>query len=85
MSSSPGHLAPPAVRSDPAAKDFKVDDVSIPGSVGPERTERRRRMLDRLDAWQRQVDQSGGALFDRKQFYGQAYDLITSPAATPGT
>ena len=38
-------------------------------------------MLERLDAWQRQIDRSSGAVFDRSEFYRQAYDLITSPTA----
>lgn len=69
------------VRRNPNDKDFSVDDVSIPTSVGPERTQRRRKILDRLDAWQRQVDRSVEAVYNRGQFYRQAYDLITSPAA----
>lgn len=69
------------VRKNPNDKDFSVDDVSIPTQVGVDRTQRRRRILDRLDAWQRQVDRSTEAVFSRGEFYRQAYDLITSPAA----
>ena len=53
---------------------------------------RRRRMLDRLDAWQRQVETAAkspaagklplsGSVIDRSEFYRQAFDLITSPSA----
>ena len=69
------------VRGNPADKDFSVEDVSIPSQVGSERTQRRRRILERLDAWQRQVDRSTEAVFNRSEFYRQAYDLITSPSA----
>jgi hypothetical protein len=69
------------VAADPNAADFTVQDVSIPAAVGPERTERRRTMLGKLDAWQRAIDQSSGSVFDRSQFTRQAYDLITSPSA----
>jgi len=72
---------PLLVRSDPNAADFAVEDVSIPAAIGPQRMDRRRRMLDRLDAWQREADRSSGGVFDRAQFYQQAYDLITSPGA----
>ncbi|MDB5391318.1 MAG: hypothetical protein JWM11_6964 [Planctomycetaceae bacterium] len=69
------------VRRNPNDKDFSVDDVSIPTQVGVERTQRRRKILDRLDAWQRQVDRSSEAVFSRGEFYRQAYDLMTSPVA----
>jgi hypothetical protein len=69
------------VRQNPNAKDFSVDDVSIPTQVGADRTQRRRKILDRLDAWQRQVDRSSEAVFSRGEFYRQAYDLMTSPVA----
>jgi hypothetical protein len=69
------------IRPDPSAANFSVEDVTIPGSIGSERTKRRRQMLARLDAWQRDVDRSAGAVFDRHQFYQQAYDLVTSPTA----
>lgn len=72
---------PLMVRADPSAADFSVQDVTIPPAIGVERTLRRRKMLGRLDAWQRQVDQTSGPVFDRSEFYRQAYDLVTSPAA----
>lgn len=69
------------VRRNPNDKDFSVDDVSIPTQVGAERTQRRRKILDRLDDWQRRADRSAEAVFNRGEFYRQAYDLITSPTA----
>lgn len=83
---------PLPINADPNAKDFRVEDVSIPNEVGFDRTMRRRRMLDRLDGWQRQVESAmrspnansvngGGDVLDRSEFYRQAFDLITSPAA----
>jgi hypothetical protein len=70
---------PLVITGNPAAGDFRVEDVA--DAAGPARTARRRRMLDRLDAWQAEVERSGGTLLDRQQFYRQAFDLITSPAA----
>ncbi|MEI8383152.1 MAG: DUF1501 domain-containing protein [Planctomycetota bacterium] len=72
---------PLMVKRNPLDEEFSVDDVSIPAAVGADRTMRRRRILDQLDNWQRQVDKSGAAVSDRGEFYRQAYDLITSPAA----
>ncbi|MFM9960189.1 MAG: DUF1501 domain-containing protein [Planctomycetaceae bacterium] len=82
---------PLPIKADPNAKEFRVEDVSIPNEIGFDRTMRRRRMLDRLDGWQRQVESTltrsaseaatGGAVLDRSEFYRQAFDLITSPAA----
>lgn len=90
MYSGGGYLGsaynPLMVRRAPNEKDFSVDDVSIPSQVGNERTQRRRKILDRLDTWQRTIDRSEGnrhegAVADRSAFYRQAYDLITSPTA----
>jgi len=69
------------IGADPNAADFSVQDVSIPTAVGTERTQRRRNMLSKLDAWQRLIDRSSGSVHDRAQFTQQAYDLITSPSA----
>jgi hypothetical protein len=69
---------PLVVRSDPNNPAFAVEDVSIPTVVGADRTQRRRQMLEQLDAWRRHTDGIPG---ERNEFYQQAYDLITSPAA----
>ncbi len=76
-----GAYNPLMIRNDPNDAAFRVDDVTIPASVGDERTQRRRRMLAQIDTWQRQVEGGQGVLADRGQFYQQAYDLVTSPAA----
>jgi hypothetical protein len=72
---------PLTVKADPNAADFAVQDVALSGNIGPERTQRRRKLLAEVDRWQRQQDQAVGEVADRQQFYTQAYDLITSPAA----
>ena len=72
---------PLQISADPSAADFQVQDVSLTKNVGLERTLKRRTVLDRLDGWQRAVDKNSGSLFDRSEFYRQAYDLITSPTA----
>ena len=72
---------PLMVTQNPQDKNFSVDDVSIPAGIGAERTQRRRRILEELDGWQRNHDKSAAAIADRGAFYRQAYDLITSPTA----
>jgi hypothetical protein len=72
---------PLTVKADPNAAEFAVEDVSVPASIGVDRTQRRRSLLARLDRWQKQSEKTVGAVADREQFYAQAYDLITSPAA----
>lgn len=72
---------PLAIRSDPNATDFRVEDVSIPATIGEPRTARRQRLLSRLDAWQQATELNAGAVMDRSEFYRQAFSLMTSPAA----
>jgi uncharacterized protein (DUF1501 family) len=72
---------PLIIHGNPSHKDFRVDDVTLSAAIGPERAARRRTMLQKLDAWQAAAERSPGALADRGQFYQQAYDLLTSPAA----
>jgi hypothetical protein len=73
--------SPLVIAGNPAAADFRVEDVTIPDAIGAARTDRRRRALEALDAWRVAAERGSGALFDRQQFYRQAFDLITSQAA----
>ncbi|MEX0725000.1 MAG: DUF1501 domain-containing protein [Planctomycetaceae bacterium] len=72
---------PLKIYGDPNAENFKIENVSIPDSIGWDRTVKRRRILERLDDWQRRADKTSGVVFDRSQFHQQAYDVITSPAS----
>ena len=72
---------PLAIPGNPNAVDFRVEDVTADESLASGRMARRRRMLDRLDTWQKNIERSGGSLNDRQEFYRQAFDLITSPKA----
>lgn len=62
-------------------QDFQVPNVAIPESLGNQRFARRRSMLEAVDDLQRSADRNAGSIFDRNQFYAQAFDLITAPAA----
>ena len=72
---------PLQIAGDPNAADFRVENVSIPASVGLDRTQRRQQMLERLDGWQRRVEKSPSAVSIRGELYQQAFGLITSPSA----
>jgi len=72
---------PLIIHNDPNSKGFRVEDVSVPDSIGVARMERRRSMLAALDDLQHGLDKSAGAVYYRNEFYQQAYDLITSSAA----
>jgi hypothetical protein len=74
-------LDPLHIKSDPNTADFHVEDVTLPAAISGERFSRRRSMLKQLDEFQRLVDQDAGDVAARNQFYGQAFDLVTSPAA----
>ena len=72
---------PLRIDADPSRADFKVDNIGLPSGLSHERIERRRTMLEAIDDLQRVTDRKAGAIFDRNQFYAQAYDLITAPEA----
>ncbi len=74
-------LDPLRINSDPNSATFQVPDVSVPEAIGTARLDRRRRMLQAVDAYQRVTERAGGVVADRNEFYQQAFDLITSPAA----
>jgi uncharacterized protein (DUF1501 family) len=67
------------VQGDPNRPDFNIEDVTIPSAVGPARTNNRLQMLNELDRWRQQTEQ--GQIGQRDQFYQQAFDFITAPAA----
>lgn len=74
-------LDPLRISRDPNAADFRVEDVSLPAGITSNRLSRRRSMLEQLDEFHQLVDQNAGDVGARNQFYGQAFDLVTSPAA----
>lgn len=76
-----GALDPLRIHADPNAKDFRVQDVTLPPSIGPDRLKRRREMILTVDRFQGVRDRSAGEVADRNKFYEQAYQLITSKAA----
>jgi len=66
--------------SDPARGNFRVRDLALPDGVDPERFERRRSLLDTVDAHFRQLE-SSDALDSMDAFYDHAYKLISSQKA----
>jgi uncharacterized protein (DUF1501 family) len=72
----PGAFSAFNVGPDPA----RVRDLMLPEGVSFARSERRREMLARLDAFSRHVEE-GAATQSRDAFYEQAYRLLASPGA----
>jgi hypothetical protein len=66
--------------SDPADKGFQVRDLALPGGVDEARFDKRRRMLDVVNGYFREKEQSD-SLDALDTFYDRAYSLISSEKA----
>lgn len=73
-------FAPFSLGGDPAAKGFKVRDLSLPNGIDEARFGRRRSALDAVNDYFRQKEQSD-AVAAMDTFYDRAYSLISSPQA----
>lgn len=72
---------PFALGSDPAQdKSFKVRDLTLPGGVDAKRFERRRSLLETVDAHFRSMEKAD-EIDAMDTFYQRAYGLISSPEA----
>jgi hypothetical protein len=69
------------VLDDPNRPTFKVRDLSLANKAERQRLERRYAMLEDLDRYQKNVEESSPAVKSRDVFYEKAHRLITSPAA----
>jgi hypothetical protein len=70
------------VPEDPSAAGFRVRDLAVPNENERARLERRYNMLNEVDRYQSQVENSQSpAVQARDVFYERAHALITSPAA----
>lgn len=80
----PGYLSssygPFSLGSDPASPGFKVQDLSLPSGVDPERFARRRTALDAVNAHFAKLEKSD-AIGAMDSFYQRAYGLISSQKA----
>jgi hypothetical protein len=64
----------------PNSKEFKIQNLTLPGGMTVERLEERRRLRQSLDGLRRDIETSGNfEAMDR--FEQQAYELVTGPAA----
>jgi hypothetical protein len=68
------------VPDDPNAATFKVRDLSVEDAQHA-RLRRRSEMLDEIDRYQKDVEESSPAVKARDAFYEKAHGLITSPRA----
>lgn len=78
-----GFLGPaydPFITGDPARKDFKVQDLSLPGSLTLEESAARARLLSAMDEDIRQTEKSK-TIEGLDYFYQKAFDLVSSSAA----
>jgi hypothetical protein len=68
------------VPDDPSAPAFKVRDLSVEDAQQA-RLRRRSEMLDEIDRYHKEVEESSQAVKARDAFYEKAHGLITSPRA----
>ncbi|MFZ4574995.1 MAG: DUF1501 domain-containing protein [Phycisphaerales bacterium] len=73
-------FGPFSLGSDPADRDFAVRDLGAPADVDHARFERRRRMLEAVDAHFREAERSD-AIGAMDEFYQRAYTLLSSQSA----
>jgi len=73
-------FAPFSVGADPAAREFEVRDLELPGGVDEARFTRRRRLLDAVNDHFRAREESDN-LDAMDSFYQRAYDLLSSAEA----
>jgi hypothetical protein len=71
---------PFSVGSDPASKNFQVKDLVLPGGLTVERFEKRKTLLEKVDAHFKNLEKSD-ALDAMDTFYQRAYGLISSQEA----
>lgn len=67
------------VLADPSAKQFDVRDITPPQGVSPDRIDRRRRMLSRLDGLQAYAERQPVAYEVLDEHYKAAINMITAP------
>jgi hypothetical protein len=68
---------PFVVLKDPNADDFQVDEIEFPSDVAQARLDDRRTLLQKFDAQQKWLDESGG-VEALGEYYQQAYGLLTA-------
>ncbi|NDH04395.1 DUF1501 domain-containing protein [bacterium] len=69
------------IQEDPSKPDFSIDGVSLPGGITNSRFQRRERMLQKLDNWQKKIETKGNDVGAMNSFYDKAFSMVTSPAA----
>ena len=74
--------APFIVPDDPNGKNFRVRDVALPAELTSGQFERRKSLKADIDQFLRLSDPAAGdPVRSVDEYYGQAYDLISSPTA----
>jgi hypothetical protein len=65
--------------ADPSAPTFTARDITPPRGITPRRIDRRRRLLDKVDALQRQADLQPSGFASLDKHFQAALSLITAP------
>ena len=76
----PGASRPFVLEADPSRPEFRVRDLSRPGSISIDSLHRRREFVEDLDKLSRQIEENGAAT-GRQAHFEQAYRLILSNEA----
>ncbi len=71
---------PFSVGADPSQAGFSVRNLTLPNGTSLSRLENRRRLLQSIDAFRRDTDQSG-LMEGLDSFTRRAFEMVTSPAA----
>jgi hypothetical protein len=83
LSAEAGFLGPaydPFISGNPNSKTFSVKDLTLPRGITLDEAQSRRRLLEKLDAEFKKVDQAP-IIDSMDEFYQKAFDLISSPVA----
>jgi hypothetical protein len=67
--------------SDPAQSDFKVRDLTLPDNISVDRFDKRRNLLELVDAKFKAAEKNSDAVKAVDEFYGQAFSMISSRQA----
>lgn len=67
--------------ADPANENFKVRDLTLPDNITIDRFDRRKNLLELVDSKFKVAEANSDAVAAVDEFYGQAFDLISSRQA----
>jgi uncharacterized protein (DUF1501 family) len=72
---------PFTIEADPAAPDFAVRDITLPGNISTERGRLRQAALQEIHRLEQRAAQASAQVNSLDQFYEKAFGIMTSPQA----